>query len=363
MPTIQKNRLCHVDFMESIAIFSVVLYHSSIYSTDFLSNPSVSTYLSYFFETILSACVPLFFFVNGYLLFNRTFTLKKHIHRMIRIVLTIFIWSPICVATLMIIKGESLNFSNIMNHSLYLDHGYGANMFWYLGALFCIYLLFPALKSLFDSNKQAFIFFTIICAIFSFGIVLINQVLTFVGVVTHRYFNAIDYTALLMLNPFRNSYGYSFVYFCIGGLAFHYEDYIRAIPRTKRNILSSLGILISCTLLFLVGVFYSRYVDHKIWSVGWNGIDTIFTLCNVIFIYILSLNYTKDYSFIRTISKNTMGIYITHNAVIWLAYPPVASFAFMYNPLMNMIFAFGIVCLCLILCSVLKKIPFLKNLI
>lgn len=363
MINVQKSRLCHIDLIESIAILFVVTYHSTLYSTDFLSNPSISVYLSYFFTTILSTCVPLFFFANGYLLFNRSFTLKKHIYRMIRIILTIFIWSPICVSTLMVIGGIPLNIENIMNHTLYLNTEYGANIFWFLGALFCIYLLFPALKALYDSNKQTFIFLTILFAIFSFGIVMMNQILTFAKIATHYNFKKIDHPALLMLNPFRNSYGYSFVYFCVGGLAFHYEDSIRSISQTKRNLISILGILISCTLLFLVGIFFSRYVDHEIWDVVWNGYDTVFTFCNVIFIYIISLNYTKDYLFIRTLSINTLGIYVTHLLVIWLTYMTVAAFTFMRNPLMNIIFAFLVICICLMLCSIIKKIPLLKKLI
>lgn len=76
-----SKRLTYIDLLESIAIFFVLLYHSRLYATDFLSDSSISNYISYFSTTILSTCVPLFFFANGYLLFSKPFVLKKHIFK------------------------------------------------------------------------------------------------------------------------------------------------------------------------------------------------------------------------------------------------------------------------------------------
>ena len=41
--------------------------------------------------------------------------------------------------------------------------------FWYLGALFCVYIFFPALKALFDTNRTAFMIFTIVIVFFTIG--------------------------------------------------------------------------------------------------------------------------------------------------------------------------------------------------
>lgn len=363
MTTIPEHRLCHIDLIESIAIFFVVTYHSTLYSMDILSDPSLPTYLSYYYATILSTCVPLFFFANGYLLLNHHFTLKKHIRRMVRTLLTVFVWSPVCVAAIMAIQKDSPSIGTIADNILYLDPRYGANIFWFLGALFCIYLLFPALKALYDANTPAFLFFTATCAFFTFGLGLMDQLLSFLEILTRRSFDPIQSPFVLMFNPFRGAYGYTFVYFCIGGLACHYEDTLRAIFKGKRTLFPVLGIFFSCGLLFLVGVFYSRYVDHMLWDVVWSGYDTVFTFCNVFFIYLLSLNHTKNRRLIQTVSTNTLGIYMTHYVVIYLTYPSAASFPFMRNPLMNMVFAAFVICICLILCFVIRKIPILKRLI
>lgn len=363
METIKKSRFHHIDLIESIAILFVVIYHSNMCPSDFLSDSSFSVYFSYFFTAILSCCVPLFFFANGYLLFNRPFNLKKHIRKMVRILCIILVWAPINLLTITLLRGESLTLREFADHILYFDTTYHVNRFWFLSTLLCIYLLFPALKALYDSNLNAFIFTTAIIALFTFGHVLADQLLTFFGKLFVRDWTYIDYPLITMLNPFHGSYGYSFVYFCIGGLFFRYEDRIRAIPAKIRNLTAALGICVCCGLLFLVGVFYSIYIERTIYDIVWFGYDTIFTFCNVVFIYILSLNHTKNHPFIQMVSLNTLGIYTTHSIVVALTYSPIVSIPFMHNVPATILYAVFVVCCCLGLCLIIKKIPVLKTLI
>ena len=153
-----KNRLSHIDLLESIAIFFVILYHSTIYSFDITQNASALKYFLYFGRTILSTCVPLFFFTNGYLLFNKEFILKKHIKKILRLILLIFIWAFLLMPTYMLIAGESINIKILLMSIFTLDTLWGMNFWWFLGALVCIYILFPALKALFDFSKKSFVF-------------------------------------------------------------------------------------------------------------------------------------------------------------------------------------------------------------
>lgn len=153
-----KKRLAHIDLLECIAILFVILYHSTLYFFDITKDAAVSNYLLYFGRTILSTCVPLFFFTNGYLLFNRTFNLRKHIFKIIRIILLVFVWAFLLMPTYLLIDGEPLKIGSILSNILYLTTDSWMNFFWFLGALICIYILFPALKALFDTNKKAFVF-------------------------------------------------------------------------------------------------------------------------------------------------------------------------------------------------------------
>lgn len=359
----EKKRLVHMDLLKCIAIFFVITYHSTLYFYDITQENSVINYLLYFSRTILSTCVPLFFFANGYLLFNKGFNTKKHVMKIFRLILLTLIWAFLLMPLYMIIAGVPLDIKTIFLSILQLDVSWSMNIFWFIGALICMYILFPALKALFDSNKEGFIFFIIACGILTFGLVLCNQVLMFTKIFFHHDLKSIDAPFITMINPFRGSYGYTFVYFCVGGLIYTYEDKIRAIPKLKRNLVSVIGILVSCTFLFLIGIYYSNFVDGKIWDVVWNGYDTIFTFFNVIFIYILCLNYTNNNYFIKIISSNTLGIYFTHRIIIRLTREWITLHDFLCNFLVNIIYAFLIMCVCLLICKIFRKIHILRKLI
>lgn len=359
----KNKRIYHIDLLESIAIFFVVIYHSPLYSCDILKDNSILNYLLYFGKTILSTCVPLFFFANGYLLFNKEFILSKHIKKIIRIILLVFIWGLILMPIYMLIAGEPLQIKTIVLSILDLNTSWGMNIFWFLGALICIYILFPALNALFDKSEKSFLFFTIACAILSFGFVLCNHILSLLCTVSDQDPISVYAPALTMFNPFIGSYGYSFVYFCVGGLICKYEDKILLIKKSKRNTIAVIGLFISCACLFMLGVYYSKYVDGQMWDVVWDGYDTVFTFFNVLFIYLLCLNYQINNTFIKNISNNTLGIYFIHGIIIRLTRPWIEDKEFLCNLPASILYSFLIVCICLLICLLLRKIPVLKKLV
>lgn len=358
-----RQRFSHIDLLESIAIFFVITYHSTLYFYDITQDNAVLNYILYYGRTILSTCVPLFFFANGYLLFNQKFELRKHIKKIIRLLILILIWAIIRMPLMLVFSGEPIRIKTIVFNILELRTDYKTNHFWFLGALICIYILFPALKALFDLNKKGFIFFTVACAILTFGFVLGNQVIVFARAVFNVSIPDLNYPFITMFNPFRGSYGYSFVYFCVGGLIFTYEDKILSISKVKRNTISVIGIILSCFILFLVGVFYSKFLNGELWDVVWNGYDTVFTFFNTIFIYLLCLNYTKNYWLIRNVSKNTLGIYFVHAILIHATRPWIQTQDFLCNLPINIVYAILILFICLLLCIIIRKIPIIKKLI
>ena len=358
-----SKRYSHIDLMETIAIFFVITYHSTLYSFDITRIDSALYYFRYFGRTILSTCVPLFFFVNGYLLFNKQFDLKKHIRKIIKLIILVFVWALILMPAYLAISGEPLDIKVILDSISSLSIPWSMNIFWFVGALVCLYFLFPVLKVTFDKDKRIFKFFIIVCAIFTFGTVLANQLLTIEGIVLHQKYTGLNFPVFLMFNPFREIRGYSFVYFCLGGMIYTYEDRILSVPKMKRNVISASGILLSCSLLFLIGILYSKYNDGEMWDVVWNGYDSVFTLFNVLFIYVLCLNYKGCNKLIISISKNTLGIYFLHKLIVRLTQPWIKTVPALCNNAFNLLYAFSIMCICLLICILMKKIPVLKKLI
>ena len=139
MPPIK--RLSHIDLLESIAILFVVFYHGPLYSYNFLQHNTATNYLLYYARTILSICAPLFFFVNGYLLLNKPFDLKKHVKKTVRLVVLTFVWAFMLMPVYLLINGEPLSMETVRLAVLNLDVNWRMNYFWFTGSLVCIYIL------------------------------------------------------------------------------------------------------------------------------------------------------------------------------------------------------------------------------
>lgn len=357
-----KAREVSIDLLKCIAMLLVIIYHSTLYSSDILSEPTYASYVRYLFKTILSPCVPLFFFANGYLLLNKELNLKKHVHKTLHLVILCIVWGLGKIIILMPIKNEFLSAEEVFEVLKHWKQGW-INSLWFLGTLVCIYVLFPLLKVTYDNSKKVFAYFVAVCAIFTFGNVLLNEGKTiFLTMILDRTTISEGYNFFNMFNPFRGIYGYAFVYFCVGGYFYQIKDRILNIKPKKRNISAVLVMIASCMCLWGIGICYSK-ASGKMWDVVWNGYDTVFTFMTVICVFILCLNFKKDVPIIRTISSNTLGIYFTHEIFIKLTRDIIKKYEIFCNIPFNVVYAIMILSICLMIVLTLKKIPFINRLV
>ena len=358
---VKEQRWNNIDLLEFLGVAFVIMYHLPIYGFDFLAKPAAINYVRYFLRTILPTCVPLFFFANGYLLLNRKFDLKKHIIKSIRIVVLTFIWAAIIVLSLMLIKNEQLSASEFLNYILEWQYGW-TNHLWYMGALIIIYVFFPLIKVAYDNNRKVFYFFTIVVACFTFGNTFINHVVTIISGVTGKENTIYNSNWFNMFQPFKGLYGYSFVYFCVGGLAFELKQQIEKIDAVKRNILAAGTIVLSCLLLFLEGLYFS-FLSGAVWEVVWFGYDSVFTFINVCAIFVLSLSYKKGIKIVQLVSCNSLGIYYIHIIFVHVLAPKVIMVPLMCSFAGGVIVAALIIAISLIVALIIKKIPVVKLLL
>ena len=157
-----KKRIDYIDVLKFISIFCVVMTHGTTINYDFLENQNLYRYICYSFRPILSICVPLFFLVNGYLLFSKSLNLKKHIKKTIKLTILTVLWGVIMLIVLMPIKKEYLSIEKFIKYLWNFENGW-VNTLWFMGALICIYSVFPLLKITFDNNKKCFIYFCVMC--------------------------------------------------------------------------------------------------------------------------------------------------------------------------------------------------------
>lgn len=171
----EQKRIPWIDLLETIAIFLVVLYHVATYSVDFLAPGSTPlNYFCYFFNTILSPCVPLFFLANGYLLFSKKLDLKKHSKKILKLISLMVIWGAITILLLQIRYDMHIPLKEYL-HDVWYTKERWTNFLWFMGMLVCIYIFFPLLKNTFDHNKRAFLWFVAIMFAMTFGLTLLNQ--------------------------------------------------------------------------------------------------------------------------------------------------------------------------------------------
>ncbi len=367
-----SSRIAWIDLLETIAISFVVLCHCTAHIANVaLSEAGTSFYIHYALRSIIAVCVPLFFFANGYLLLSRPFNLKKHFKKIIKFFLITIFWYIATLAFLVLLHRDQLATDGLINTVTSLK--YGVTHLWYMGALICLYIFYPLLKITYDHYRQAFLFFTCICILFTFGNALLNLLMTFYSnFIAHQGIIYTDTNFLNIFNPFRGIYGHTFAYFCLGGVVAYYFDKIKAIPAKKRNLIAIIGLIIGWVGLFGVGMLYSK-ASKQIWDNIWYGYDTIFALIATLSIFLLCLNWHKDNIILRTISCHTLGIYLIHMLIIYSLTVFFGDFILRYaNPLSNsvpfivsfigvILYTAFVLGLSLALTILIRKIPLLKR--
>ena len=356
-----STRWGYIDLLETLGIFFVLAYHSTTYEFSWMKDHSLLLHLRYFSRTILSTCVPLFFFTNGFLMLNRNFSLKKHILKTVRIIVLTIVWGVITLLLLMPIKQEYLSVKEFLLGLWRLKDDW-INHLWYLEVLVGIYIYFPLLKTTFDHCKPAFVFFTVVCTVMTFGNRLFDHGISIAANMAGLSNGMIEGSWFRMFNPFYGTRAYAIAYFCIGGLAYDAIERIMSISKSKRNAVAAVILLISCIALYATGVMLSR-ISGKLWDVVFSGYDTVFTLFNVCMLFLLSLSYNGHIKLIEVISKNTLGIYLIHMILVYLTKGFVKTIPGAQTCLGSYIYAIAILLCSLGLTQVMLKIPGLKKLV
>lgn len=353
--TPKAGRKHHIDLLKAFAIFSVVLYHLTTYQCDILETGSFGDYFRYLSRPLLSACVPLFFLINGYLVLNKPLDLRSHVNRMLKLVLLTFLWGVIGLFAYMGITGAELTVGDFFWNLWHWLPNKWINHLWYMGALVCIYVFLPLIKYVFDHARNIFNYLMIIAGIFTFGDRIINDIITIFGNLWFDTDFLLNENTLNFFNPFRGIYGYSFVYFCFGGHIAGREEKLRALPARTRNISALIGLIINSFLLWGQGIYYSN-ISGNVWDIVWNGYDSVFTFSIAFCLYVLSLNYNTGIPIIQKIASNTLGIYFMHNIPVQLIRLSLSENLLLGTSVLgNSIAALSIIAYCLALCIVIKK--------
>ncbi len=108
------SRIWGLDALKAIAICIVIPLHTGLFRPDFIQNPTVSNFLQYMLR-IACESVPLFFFVNGFLLLGPVpFNLEKHIRRVKKTLLLLVVWSLVLIVSQAAIDRSPLTLGDVI---------------------------------------------------------------------------------------------------------------------------------------------------------------------------------------------------------------------------------------------------------
>ena len=218
-----RQRIRGYDGAKGIAMFRVVLLHYSFY-TRFYSGDVVGSAVT----SACVICVPLFFAVNGALLLPRPLGVRKHYKRLITIVIIVAAWKSLSALFFVFVDGtHTVGVKVFLKFQLGGSFGeYPSGYFWFMNALIAVYLVYPAIKMLFDHKGWPLQSCAVVLFVFVVCKDTASVLLDIAGYVTHHEFASL----LGSLNEFNifGNYGYVLLYFIVGGVIGNKVNEVRA---------------------------------------------------------------------------------------------------------------------------------------
>lgn len=314
-----SKRIFGYDLAKCIAMFLVVTIHYIFYVPLF-SN----TFFNNAFSVLTCLGVPLFFTVNGALLFMKPFSLKRHYVKTLKIIGIVVLWEIISSCIMGLLLGKSPLDGGLVAYFGYvlfgsLD-GFNLGHFWFMKALIALYLVFPVLKICFDSPKGKI----------ALGILLACVMVLTVGVnFLDTFSNMLSFYFGLPRAPTENigqlslfgNYGYTLIYFIGGGLLAANRRVITTKAQGKLIPFSLMLFGLSWIALFMVQRFQavSTGVAFYVQDGYWNVFVVLMTLSAFLVLTCIDTQKKGIRKVVESIGNNTLGIYFVHMISLTIA--------------------------------------------
>lgn len=360
-----KSRYYSLDFIKIIAIFLVCFYHFTTISRNFMTDKSIMAYINYYIYGLASVCVPLFFMVNGALMLNKDYDMKKHIKKIVTLLILIFSWGGIQLIIYAPLRGDTYTWKSFIYAILNWTNE-RIDSLWFLQTLICIYIIFPIIKEIYDKEDKTLLKYTLLfCGFVTFGIVFINMIVNVIQWMNGKQDLARKFFNILVdpFNPIKGFRAYSLFYFISGGILFN------KLKENKFKISNNkliIAILLSLLFLFMYGCIMS-VSNNKLYDTVWNGYDTIMTFIICVSIFVMAFRMEEKLenisSIISLVGSNTLGIYLLQGMVGAYLHPFYKQLNNNGSIIMNIVFAITIMMVSLLITLIIKKIPILKKLL
>lgn len=310
----RAKRMDGLDLMKALGILMVLSLHVPLWDVDFIVAPTISRAVQYALR-LVSEGVPVFVAVNGFLLLGKDgFDLKAHLKKTLRLFILTLMWCAILAVAGMLLARERELFTvrAVLNYiaGTKVNAKY-TGVLWYMQNLLAVYLLFPALKLLYDERFDVFKWLFVVVAIFTVGlgtVELVRDVLDlYVGTTLLTRFIAFA----RRFSPLGD--GWYLFYFMLGGMVRANWDAMK-----KHRVPLAVAGIVSWPWAFYFGFGMSRRLG-EVYNPAFNY-GSLFMACFVVGLFALTLPYESKGPigrFAASVGKNTFGIYLSHYLFIF----------------------------------------------
>ncbi len=359
-----KVRMDGLDLLKAWSILMVIALHVPLFYANFMVEKKPIQAVQYVLR-LMSEGVPIFIFVNGYLLFRgRELNLQKHFRKTGRIFVLMLLQGTIFCFTgtlwKVIYEHTSWNFNlrNLLRWLLgtNLNSDY-TGILWFLLYLVGLYLVFPILKTVYDRDQQIFRYAFGLVALFTVGVNTLDLLIDFLNL----------WTPAELLVEFRNFVkrfsainsgvlGSYLLFFMLGGMVRQFEETLMrhrgrwiALGFGAWGVSAAFGLMMS----ILSGETYRENMNFT----------SIFMPIWLIGLFVLTRPYQARNGIAgrlwMSLGRNTLGIYFIHIMVLWV----VTSLIPYYTVKERVIDYVLVVSVSWILAVAVGKIPGLRRLV
>lgn len=364
-----RRRFGYLDLLKIIAMMCVCLYHYPLIRHTAYVRPFPADVLALrYFRVFDAVCVPLLMMVNGALVLNRPFRLKKHVMRCITLLAGVYIWYLITMVLGHAWKNGlgfvTANWAGILQSAQYLYEygGISTSHLWFIHMLVAVYLLVPMIRAAIDSEdaqiRKGILFFLGALGVFAFLLQDIQHVRAAVPVLRR-----LDLTGLETVNPMRSMYGAMAVYFLLGGLLHRAHARILRVPAWVCAAMVLGGSVVLFAEWYLVTIR-----EEAMYDIVFGGYSCLPTLAMTAGLFIAAAKLEDRLHICGgrlggltcLIGRNTLAVYYLH----WIMGLTVLSLVQVQGSFaVNLIKAAVMVLSCALLGEGIRRIPLLRCLV
>lgn len=364
-----KKRSVYLDVLKIIAIICVCSYHFSwAGNIEYSQHITTTTAINRFIYEMCCVGVPLFFMVNGSLVFSREYTTSQWIKNMGHMVLQLLVWRAITIVLLCKALGVSLvgHGMRYVMDGIFFGEFEGVNLSyqWFIYGLIIVYLLYPFLKLAYDGEKEQSDYLLIFLGILSVLCFATKSWTTLVKVIP--FLGGIQLENIRSFLGFDGIYGAMLCYFILGGVINRYKERLKKIP----YIWIVVALSMAAVALYIKWLYESEAINGTYDSVFW-GYDCTAGAIVSICVYLLALKreeaMEKFPKWAKKITgffgRNTMGVYYLHWLAGYILLPLCYESVAMHQGLaLNFLKAVVLVTGCGIVAEILGKLPVIGRL-